>query len=76
MSQAKVDRYKAEKKNRKKEIQKTKRQKRLTRLVAAVIIIAIAAWIAYSGISFYQEQQPVKEISVDLSHINDYLGGL
>lgn len=76
MSQAKVDRYKEEKRNRKKEVQKTKRQRRLAKIIVPVVAIAIVAWIAYSGVSFYQAQKPVTEFSVDLSAINDYLGGL
>ncbi len=76
MSQAKVDRYKEEKKNRKKEVQKVKRQRRLVKIVVPVIAIAIVAWIAYSGVTFYQAQKPVTEFSVDLSAITDYLGGL
>ena len=76
MSQAKVDRYKEEKRNRKKEVQKTKRQRRLAKIIVPVVAIAIVAWIAYSGVSFYQAQKPVTEFSVDLSAINDYLGRL
>lgn len=76
MSQAKVDRYKEEKRNRKKEVKKTKRQQRLVRVIVPIIVIAIIAWIAYSGISFYQEQKPITEIQVDLSAISDYMGGL
>ena len=76
MSQAKVDRYKEEKRNRKKEIQKAKRHRKLSKIIIPVIVIAIVAWIAYSGVTFYQEQKPMTELSVDLSAINDYLGGL
>lgn len=76
MSQAKVDRYKEEKKNRKKEVQKTKRQQRLVKVIVPIIVIVIAAWIIYSGVTFYQEQRPVSEVQVDLSAISDYMGGL
>ncbi len=76
MSQAKVDRYKEEKKNRKREVQKTKRQQRLVKVIVPIIVIVIAAWIIYSGVTFYQEQRPVSEVQVDLSAISDYMGGL
>lgn len=76
MSQAKVDRYKEEKKNRKREVQKTKRQQRLVKVIVPIIVIVIASWIIYSGVTFYQEQRPVSEVQVDLSAISDYMGGL
>ena len=76
MSQAKVDRYKEEKKNRKREVQKTKRQQRLVKVIVPIIVIVIAAWIIYSGVTFYQEQRPVSEVQVDLSAISDYMVGL
>ena len=76
MSLAKVDRYKEEKKNRKREVQKTKRQQRLVKVIVPIIVIVIAAWIIYSGVTFYQEQRPVSEVQVDLSAISDYMGGL
>lgn len=76
MSQAKVDRYKEEKKNRKKEVAKVKRKRRAARIIIPVAVIAVAAWIAYSGITFYQEQQPVTATDVNISAISDYISGL
>lgn len=76
MSQAKVDRYKEEKKNRKKEVAKVKRKRRAARIIIPVAVIAVAAWIAYSGITFYQEQQPVTVTDVNISAISDYISGL
>ena len=56
MSQAKVDRYKEEKKNRKQTIKKEKRNRVLGRTLGVVIAAAIVCWIGFSGYSYYQEQ--------------------
>ena len=81
MSQAKVDRYKEEKKNRKKIMAKEKRQWFLTQLVLGLLGIAIVGW---SGVSAYQaitapsKDAPaeVKNYTLDTSALDDYLASL
>lgn len=51
MSQAKVDRYKEEKRNREKIIKKQKREWMLTKVGMSVVALVIVAWV---GISVYQ----------------------
>ena len=48
MSQAKVDRYKEEKKNRAKIIKKEKRQLLAMKLGASVVAVALVAWFSVS----------------------------
>lgn len=81
MSQAKVDRYKEEKKNRKKIMAKEKRQWRLTQACLGLAAVAIVAWI---GISAYQviktpsaeEAAEVKEYTIDSTALDDYIDSL
>ncbi len=81
MSQAKVDKYKEEKKNRKKIMAKEKMQRRLTQAALAIVGVVIVAWI---GISIYQvsvvpsEEEPVqaKEYTLDSSALDDYISSL
>jgi hypothetical protein len=76
MSQAKVDRYKESKKNRKKEIKKAKRNKALTRIVGVLVGAAIACWIGYSGYSSYQSNKPMTYTEVNMDAITNYLNSL
>ena len=48
MSQAKVDRYKEEKANRKKVMRKEKIANRLRKCAVAVVAAALVVWIGYS----------------------------
>lgn len=76
MSQAKVDKYKAEKANRKETIAKEKRQKMLIKIVGSVVGIVLVAWIAVSaGVSIYNSR-PVNTIYVTTAGIDDYLNEL
>ncbi|MCC8028774.1 MAG: hypothetical protein LIO75_03080 [Lachnospiraceae bacterium] len=76
MSQEKVDRYKAEKKNRPQEIKKAKQRKVISRIVGAVVVVAIAVWIGYSGYNVYQSNKGIETVTVNTSGITDYLSGL
>lgn len=76
MSQAKVDRYKESKKNRKQEVAKAKRNKILARIITPIVVIAIIAWIGYSGYQYYQEQKPTTTTDVNVSALSDYLNTL
>lgn len=81
MSQAKVDRYKEEKRNREKIMKKQKREWMLTKTVLAVFGVAIIGW---AGVSVYQtattgtvEDTPVEvqNYTVDTSALDDVLIG-
>ena len=68
MSQAKVDRYKEEKANRKKILAKEKRKR---------IAGTICGWvIGYSGYNAYEKSRPIKTIYADLDAINNYMNTL
>ena len=69
MSQAKVDAYKQQKKNRDKMMKREKRIMVLERLLVIVVAAAIVFWIGFS-IYRYNDSRTEKEISyteVDLS---------
>ena len=72
MSQAKVDKYKNEKANRKKTNARNKVKRVIARIVAAAAVIALVGWGGYSG---YQSR-PVNCYYADISAVSDYLQGL
>lgn len=76
MSQAKVEKYKKEKANRKKTLAKDKARRLAGRVCAWVILAAIAGWAGYSGYQYYESKKPVKTFYTDLSPVSDYLGSL
>lgn len=75
MSQAKVDRYKEEKKNREKLMKKQKREAMLLKLAGTVAAIALVGWI---GFSVYQNVQSdvTNTYEVKTDALDDYLNGL
>lgn len=76
MSQAKVDRYKLEKANRKKIMAKEKAKRAAGKVCAWAVFLAIVGWAGYSGFSYYESKQPVKTIYTDLSGVSDYIESL
>ena len=81
MSQAKVDRYKEQKKNRKKIMAKEKRNWFLTKAAVTVVGLAIVAWIGYSayGVVTTKDTTATTETdsyTIDTSAISDYLDSL
>ena len=74
MSQAKVDRYKEEKKNRKQTMKKEKRNRVLARSLGVVIAAAVVCWIGFSG--YYQEKKPMTKTELSTAALSDYLSGL
>ena len=56
MSQAKVDKYKQDKANRKKIMKKEKRQRVLRILLASIVGIAIAGFLVWSVVDKYNEK--------------------
>lgn len=76
MSQAKVDRYKEQKANRKTLMKKEKRNRILRRLAALVVCVAVVGFIGYSGYKRYEANQPRSSYEVNYSSIDNYLSGL
>lgn len=73
MSQAKVDRYKQEKRNRKQIMAREKRQHIAVCTAGCVLAAAIVGWAGYSGYRAYQNSRPLETIYVNLDSINDYM---
>ena len=81
MSQAKVDRYKEEKRNREKIMKKQKREWFLTKTTLGVFGVVLIGWF---GVSVYQNVTAKPEstvvetesYNVDTSSLDDYLNGL
>lgn len=76
MSQAKVERYKQEKANRKKIVAKERMKRRIASVVGWVVVLAIVAWAGVSGYNIYENSRPEQNYMVDISAISDYLGTL
>ncbi len=56
MSQAKVDKYKNEKANRKKTNARNKVKRVIARIVAAAAVVALVGWGGYSGYQYYEKE--------------------
>lgn len=76
MSQAKVDRYKQEKANRKKTMARQKRLHMLAVVCGWLVVIAIAGWAGVSAYNIYESRKPVETVYANLDAINDYMGSL
>ena len=68
MSQEKVDKYKKEKADRKKNI---KLQNVARKCVVGVIGIALIGWIGYSAYDTYQSNRPVDEVQIDYTAMDE-----
>lgn len=76
MSQAKVDRYKYEKANRK-EIMKKEKAKARTRIaIFSLVVLLLAGWLGYSGVQLITANQPSETIEVDYSAVSDFMNSL
>ena len=78
MSQAKVDRYKEEKRNRKETIRREKRRSLAAKAVGLTIAAAFVAWGGYSAYDAFIGSRPVepKTYRIDASAIEDFMDGL
>ena len=76
MSQAKVDRYKEDKKNRKEIMAKEKRTNALRKLAGGAVAVALLAWTGVSGYNWYQASQPLETIYVDTTAVDVYMSSL
>lgn len=79
MSQAKVDRYKEEKANRKKTLKKQKIMNTIYTICGSVICLAIVGWIGYSAYGYFRTEDTETTVSrteVNVDALNDYLNTL
>ena len=79
MSQAKVDRYKQEKSNRKKIMKKEKRLLLLEKFCGILLIAALVFWAGYSIYNYEPASDSTTETtttSVNLDALYDYYGTL
>ena len=67
MSQAKVDRYKDEQKNSKKNMKKEKVQNIIRRCAVCVIAVALIGCAGYSVHNIYESKKPTEKVTVDYS---------
>ena len=72
MSQAKVDRYKEEKANRKKIMRKEKIANRLRKCVVAIVAAVLVVWIGYSAYNMYESSRPVKKAEVNYQSVDTF----
>lgn len=71
MSQEKVDRYKQEKANRKKNMKKEKFGNVIRKCAVVLVGIALVGWIGYSAYTTYDAKQPQQEAQVDYTAVNE-----
>jgi hypothetical protein len=76
MSQAKVDRNKEARANRKKTVARQKRNHIIGIVCGWAIVAALAGWAGYSAYSSYENSKPIETIYADLDSINDYVSSL
>ena len=76
MSQAKVEKYKEQKANRKQTMKKEKLQSIVRNSIAAVVIVAALGWVGYSGVKSIIESIPREEVKVDYNAISNYESAL
>ena len=82
MSQAKVDRYKEEKKNRAKIMAKEKREWTLTKLAGGILALAVVAWAGYSAVTALRPSTAeettleTENYTVDTTALDDYINSL
>ncbi len=80
MSQAKVDRYKEEKKNREKIMKKQKLEWTLTKLGLGVFGVVLVGWVAIAAVQRANMQDTivteVRDYTVDTSALDEYLSSL
>lgn len=76
MSQAKVERNKELKANRKKIMAQEKRKHRIAVICGWVFAVALVGWAGYSAYGIYEKNQPVETIYANLDAINEYTSSL
>lgn len=78
MSQAKVDRYKEEKKNRQKTMKKEKCHECVIKACGVVLALVLIGWVGYSGYNTFTKDSTAagKTYSVDTASLDDFMSNL
>ncbi|MDD3403463.1 MAG: hypothetical protein PHQ72_08925 [Hespellia sp.] len=76
MSQEKVERYKEQKANRKKNMRKEKIMNAVRKVILSVVALALVGWLGYSGYSHYEAGIPRPTTEINYSAITDYMSSL
>ena len=78
MSQEKVDFYKQEKANRKRNLKRAKIKKAILTTAGTLLCVVVAGWIGYSGFQYFQAQNKANPTTreIDMSAITDYMNSL
>lgn len=76
MSQAKVNKYKEQKANRKQLMKQEKRSRAIRNLVGAVLGLALIGWIGYSAYDSITTKIQTSQTEVELSAVTDYISDL
>jgi len=71
MSQAKVDKYKQEKANRKETMKKEKMANAIRKSIVGVVAAALIVWVGYSAYNAYDSYQPKESVEVDYTAIDN-----
>lgn len=78
MSQAKVDRYKEEKKNRQKMMKKEKRHENAIKVCGVALALVLIGWVVYSGYNTFTKGSAAagKTYSVNTTSLDDFMSNL
>ncbi len=78
MSQAKVDRYKEEKANRKQTMKREKALRMVSTICTTIVCAVIVGWIGYSAYGYFhsEDTKTAARTEVNVDALNDYLGTL
>mgnify|MGYP006872997287 CR=1 FL=1 len=76
MSQAKVDKYKKDKKNRAKINRKEKRERVVASVAGGLVLAAVVVWCGFSVYNTLRASEPIQYTDVNLDAMQDYLSTL
>ena len=76
MSQAKVEKYKEEKANRKKIMKREKRRRIASTICGWLVVAVLVGWAGRSLYVYYENNKTYDTIYVDLTAVDDYIDGL
>ncbi len=76
MSQEKVDRYKKEKANRKKNMKKEKFANILRKCVVTLVGLLLIVWIGYSAYNMYDSNKEPEKVQIDYRSFDDFTQNL
>lgn len=72
MSQEKVDRYKAEKANRKQDMKKEKAANALRKCIVTVCGLLLVAWIGYSAYDIYDSGKEPQKVQINYQSFDTF----